>query len=62
MLHMVEMILGAYDDTTTSPDDILDTIHAHIHAKRCVTIDRVEFEECRQEAGQVRTQRLSGYY
>jgi hypothetical protein len=52
MLHTVEMTLGSYDEATTTPEAILDSIYAHLRAKRSIAIDRVEFEECRQAVGE----------
>jgi hypothetical protein len=51
MLHTVEMILGSYDEATTTPEAILDLIYANLRAKRSIAIDRVEFE-CRQAVGE----------
>ncbi|EFX70997.1 hypothetical protein DAPPUDRAFT_256218 [Daphnia pulex] len=52
MLRTVEMTLGSYDEATTTPDAILDSIYAHLRAKRSIAIDRVEFEECRLTVGE----------
>ena len=48
MLHTVDMAIGIPDDDHTTPDNILDRIHEHIRSKRSITLDRVEFKECRQ--------------
>jgi hypothetical protein len=45
------MILGSYDEATTTPEAILDLIYANLRAKRSIAIDRVEFE-CRQAVGE----------
>jgi hypothetical protein len=39
MLHTVEMTLGSYDEATTTPDALLDSIYAHLRAKRSIAID-----------------------
>ncbi len=64
MQQVVDMILQPGNALT--PEEILDQIHQYIPGKRSVALDRVEFDECRQVAGEsfddyyIRLQRIAG--
>jgi hypothetical protein len=52
MLQTVELVLGIDQSSTLAPSDILDRIQEHIRSQRSVALDRMEFEECRQEVNE----------
>ncbi len=52
MLQTVESVLGINQTSPLSPSDILDKIQQHIRKQRSVALDRMEFEECRQEVNE----------
>ena len=49
MLQVLEMVIGIDPDDEYSMEHILNEISSYIRKKRSVALDRVEFEECRQE-------------
>lgn len=49
MLQTVKMVLNIPSTADASPDHILNQIRDHIRKKRSVALDRMEFEQCRQE-------------
>lgn len=49
MLHPDESVLGITPTDKISPNSFLDWIRDHIRKRKSVAIDRLQFEECRQE-------------
>lgn len=49
MLQTVEKVLNILSAADVLPDQVLDQIRDYIRKKRSVTLDRMEFEQCRQE-------------
>lgn len=52
MQQVVEVALGIAPTHRYSPDEILDKVAEHIRSKRNIALDRVAFEECRQEGSE----------
>ncbi len=65
MLQIVETVLNIPTTAATTPDAVLDHIRCYIRKKRSVALDRMEFEQCRQELNEsfdsfyIRLQRIA---
>ena len=52
MLQTVEHVLNISSSAAVSPSHILDQIHDNIRKKKSVALDRLQFEECRQQTNE----------